>query len=252
MEIERCPTGIQGLDELTEGGFPRGRVILLAGGCGTGKSIFATQFLYNGVVKYDEPGILLTLEQNPELLRTDMNLMGFDLEKLEDENRLVIIDASLSGIVYPKKKRRYTISQTSSFSLDSILGLISEATNQIGAKRAVVDSFSALDSLIETRKSYTGAGIRDDVRRAILGINYKLQSMNLTSLLISDVLGDGTISKYGIEEFMVDGVITLHYNVAGPDAGRHLIIRKMRSTKHNENINSIELVKGDGMRVKGF
>ena len=251
MESERCPTGVQGLDELLEGGLPRGRVVLLAGGCGTGKSIMATQFLYNGIVKYNEPGILLTLEQNPELMKADMKRMGFDLDKLEDENKLIIIDASLSGIMYPKKQRRYTIPPTTSFNLDSILGLISEAAKHIDAKRAVVDSFSALDSLVETRER-SGSVIKDDVRKMMLGINYKLQSMNLTSILVSDMTEESVISKHGIEEFMVDGVITLHYNVVGPDQGRHLIIRKMRSTKHNENINIIEFIPGEGMRVKGY
>jgi len=90
------------------------------------------------------------------------------------------------------------------------------------------------------------------VRKMMLGINYKLQSMNLTSILVSDMTEESVISKHGIEEFMVDGVITLHYNVVGPDQGRHLIIRKMRSTKHNENINIIEFIPGEGMRVKGY
>ena len=251
MEIERCPTGIQGLDELIDGGFPRGRVILLSGGCGTGKSILATQFLYNGIVKYDEPGILVTLEQNPRLFKEDMSAMGFDLEKVEAEKKLAIIDASLSGMAFPEEEGEYKISNRSSFNLDSLLGLISEASKDIGAKRAVVDSFSALDSLIETLKTRGGSHI-EDARKTMLGINYKLQSMGLTSILISDMLKDEKFSKYGVEEFMVDGVITLHYNVVGPDAGRHLIIRKMRNTEHSENISTIEFAKGEGIVVKGF
>jgi KaiC/GvpD/RAD55 family RecA-like ATPase len=247
---ERCKTGIPGFDELVEGGLPRGRVILLAGDCGTGKSIFSTQFLVKGILDHDEPGIIVSLEQTPDLLRQDMNSIGFDLQKLEDDGKLAVIDASLSGMAFDSKSK-YKITPEQ-FSLDSIIALIQEAASDIGAKRAVVDSFSALDTLLETKKSQVGMGLKEDVRRAMLGINYKLQSMGLTSILISDIIGDGRLSKHGIEEFMVDGVITLHYKTAGPDMGRQLIIKKMRSTSHNENISMIEFVKGDGVRVKTF
>ncbi|MFH1054655.1 MAG: ATPase domain-containing protein [Candidatus Altiarchaeota archaeon] len=249
-EAERCPTGVDGLDELIDGGFPRGRVILVAGDCGTGKSILATQFLVNGILKYGEPGILVSLEQTPKLIKVDMESMGFDLQKLEDDGKLIIIDASLSGMAF-KEKSKYMLTPEQ-FSIDSITALINDSAKEINAKRAVVDSFSALDTLLETKRSQVGISLKEDVRRAILGINYKLQSMGLTSILISDIVDDGKLSKHGIEEFMVDGVITLHYNTTGPDAGRHLIIKKMRNTKHNENINTIEFVKGKGIKIKGF
>ncbi|MFH1404273.1 MAG: ATPase domain-containing protein [Candidatus Altiarchaeota archaeon] len=247
-EVVRCPTGIEGLDELLEGGFPRGRVILLAGDCGTGKSILSTQFLHNGALKYDEPGVLVSLEQSPRMLKQDMGFMGFDLEKMEEEGKLVIIDASLSGVSGKSEKSEFKLSPDQ-FSLDSILALIKEASDKIGAKRAVVDSFSALDSILETKKVHVGTGLKEDVRLAILGINYKLQEMGLTSLLISDILDDGKLSKHGIEEFMVDGVITLHYKAVGSDSGRHLMIKKMRSTRHSENINMIEFERGRGIKV---
>ncbi len=248
--VERCKTGIEGLDELLEGGVPKGRVVLLAGDCGTGKTILSTQFLYNGILKYGEPGIYVNLEQSPDMLRQDMGYMGFDLKKAEAEGKLAIIDASLSGTAF-KSSNDYTLTPEQ-FSVDSILALIKEAAAKIGAKRAVVDSFSALDTLIESKKVHVGTGLKEDVRMAIVGINYKLQSLGLTSLLISDILDDGKLSRHGIEEFMVDGVITLHYKNVGPDAGRTLIIKKMRSTKHSENINMIEFNRGQGVKVKSL
>jgi KaiC/GvpD/RAD55 family RecA-like ATPase len=252
MEVKRCPTGIEGLDELMEGGFPQGRTILLAGGCGTGKSILAAQFLCNGAVKYGEPGVLVTFEQHPSRIREDMLVMGLDLRKLEDDGMLRIVDTSLSETMFMQKSSEYTLSAGASFSLDSVLGMIEDAAKKIGAKRAVVDSFSALDSLMETKKIHSTPYSPDEARRILLGINYKLQYMNLTSLLISDILENEKTSKYGVEEFVVDGVITLHYTVSGPDAGRHLIIKKMRNTKHSENIHTIEFAKGEGIRVKGI
>jgi len=252
MDVKRCPTGVEGLDELLNGGFPYGRTVLLAGGCGTGKSILATQFLYNGAVKYGEPGLLVTLEQNPALIKADMGAMGFDLEELERNGKLIIIDASLSDMVFKQPIGEYALSIKTSFSLETILGLIEEAAKQINAKRAVIDSFSALDTLIEAKKQHPPGAAAEDARKTMLGINYKLQSMGLTSILVSDTDDNKTSGRYGIEEFIVDGVITMHYNVAGPDTGRHLIIKKMRATKHGENINTIEFQQGRGVRVKGF
>jgi KaiC/GvpD/RAD55 family RecA-like ATPase len=252
MEIKRCPTGVEGLDELLEGGFPQGRTILVAGGCGTGKSILATQFLYNGAKKYGEPGVLVSLEQNPYRIKADMKNMGMDLEELEQDNKLIIVDASLSDSLFRQGTSEYTLSKSASFSLESILGIIEDAVRKIDAKRAVIDSFSALDSLIGIKKSHTPSLMSDDPRKTIIGINYKLQNMNLTSILLSDILENEATSKYGVEEFIVDGVITLHYNVFGPDPGRHLVIKKMRSTEHGQNINTIEFNKGRGIRVKGF
>jgi len=249
-KVERCPTGISGLDELLEGGLPRGRVILIAGDCGTGKSILATEFLVNGALKYNEPGIYVSLEQSPIHLKEDMASMGFNLDDLEKEKKLVIIDASLSGMAFSQPKKNEFILSPEQFSIDSITALIKEAADKIKAKRAVVDSFSALDTLIESKKTKVGLALKEDVRRSALEINYNLQAMGLTSILISDVPDDRHLSKHGVEEFMVDGVITLHYSNVGPDAGRHMTIKKMRTTKHSENIHTIEFRPGEGIRIR--
>lgn len=240
------------MDELLEGGFPRGRVILVSGGCGTGKTILATQFLYNGIVKYGEPGVLVTLEQHPKRIREEMKVMGFDLEPLEKDNLLAIVDASLSDIVFKESGTPFTLSPSASFGMETITGIIQDAAEKIGAKRAVVDSFSALDTLVETRHQHSAGSSPEDSRKAVLGINYKFQSMGLTSILIADILEGGGTSRHGMEEFIADGVLSLNFNVSGPDAGRHLVIKKMRGTRHSENIHTIEFIRGEGIRVKAF
>ncbi|MBM3309448.1 MAG: ATPase [Candidatus Altiarchaeales archaeon] len=250
--MEKCPTGILGLDELLEGGFPRGRVILLSGECGTGKSIFGVQFIYNGIVKYNEPGIIVSLEQDPEQYKEDMLSMGIDLKKLEDNGKLIIIDASLAGLnlqrmISQKGKDHFKITPEQ-FSIESMISLIEEAVKMIGAKRVVIDSFSALDPILEARKSRVGMDLRQDIRRTILGINYKLQEMKLTSILISEMV-DHKLSTHGVEEFMVDGVIILHYTTAGPDAGRHLTVKKMRMVRHSEHIHQIAFETRIGVKV---
>lgn len=245
--LERCPTGIKGLDDLISGGLPRGRSVLLSGSCGTGKTIFSLQFLYSGIVDQNEPGILVELEQSPDNLKEDMLSLGFDLQKLEDEKKLVIIDASLSRIGSKDMKVKSTIVPDVSFSLlpgevnfEGIVDLVIKVAKKMDAKRVVVDSLPALDNILQK-----DAQVRD----AILYINYRLQQAGLTSILISDIIEEGKVSKHGVEEYVVDGVITLHYSAAGADAGRTLTIEKMRGTPHSENIHTVKFKEGVGIYI---
>lgn len=246
--IERCPTGILGLDELLNGGFPRGRTILLTGACGTGKTIFGVQFLYNGIIKYNEPGILVMLEQNIEHLRKDVIEFNLDLSELEELGKLVIIDASLSRfnlseIEIPKAVHDRSFSLTSKELIETkeVVDIIIDTAKEIKAQRVVIDSLPALDNLIKNK---------ENVRDVMLNMNYRLQASGLTSILISDVL-DNKVPEKSIEGYIVDGVIILQYITSGPDMGRNLVIQKMRGTKHSENIHPIRFVEGLGIEVLG-
>ena len=151
VKSDRCKTGIPGLDEIVDGGFPRGRTILLKGECGTGKSIFAAQFLHNGIVKYNEPSVLVLLEQNINYFKKDVAAFNFQIDELEEAGKLVIIDASLS---------RFNLTETStkstkSFSLTSrdligtkeVVDIIIDAAKELKAERVVIDSLPALEPL---------------------------------------------------------------------------------------------------------
>ncbi|MFH1623967.1 MAG: ATPase domain-containing protein, partial [Pseudomonadota bacterium] len=210
MKEDRCSTGIEGLDELMEGGFPKGRCILLAGTCGTGKTTFCTQFLYNGAEKYNEPGIMVVLEQTVEYLKKDMKAMGFDLERLEDEKKLIIIDASLAHYNVDVLKTldeagdregSFSLTRMDTARIEEVLQGIISAARKIGAKRIVIDSLPALDNLVESRGS---------ARDAIIYLAYMLQSAGLTSLLISEIMDDNKLSKHDIESYIADGVVLLH------------------------------------------
>jgi len=245
---ERCPTGINGLDDILDGGFVRGRTVLLSGVCGTGKSILAMQYLINGIKEYDEPGIYVTLEQNPVHLRQDMAAIGFDIEELEKNGSLIIVDASLSHRGQTAMfNTREAIPHSSfsllpeEFNLLNVVDVIVKVADQMRAKRVVIDSLSALDNMISEKI---------DVRQATLDINYKLQDCGVTSLLISDMLDDSSISRHGVEEYITDGAITLHYKAVGPDAGRFLLVNKMRATSHKEGIHPLKFVEGEGIEVQ--
>ena len=109
--MERTATGIKGFDNLIEGGIPEARSVLVSGACGTGKTIFCMQFLYNGAMKYKEPGIYVTLDERPDLIRQDMLRFGWDLRKIEDENMIQIIDGSIAKIGLPSERNSQCLQQ---------------------------------------------------------------------------------------------------------------------------------------------
>lgn len=243
--LDRCPTGIDGFDILVSGGFPRNRTILLSGGCGTGKTAFGVEFVYNGAKKYNEPGVFVALEQNPKLLRLDMLGMGYDLTKLEKEGKLRVIDGSLSrrGAEAIIKYRASpsdvpTIVLPEKFKMEDITKKILEIAKQINAKRVVIDSISSLSEVM-----HGGS----EIRNTILDLNYTLQDAELTSIIVLDTIGDeSTIVEQAVEEYVSDGVIVLKANEALNT--RTLRIKKLRGTKHTLKSNIFELTP-NGIRV---
>ncbi|MFH0714895.1 MAG: ATPase domain-containing protein [Candidatus Diapherotrites archaeon] len=231
--MERIPTGIPGLDSLIEGGFPQGRTMLLAGGTGTGKTIFSLQYLFEGAKKYKEPGLYVTLDERPELIREDVERFGWELEKLEQENLLHIVDASVAKIGIPSKEA-FALPETG-FDLDKLLLEILRASKKVGAKRVVVDSLQALGLKFDEP---------GEARKAVLKLSYLLAKIGATSILTSEVAeGDKKFGTYGVEEYVADAVISLRYLEVGVRNNRLLHIRKMRATKHSEFLHPLEITE---------
>lgn len=229
--MKRIKTGITGLDELIEGGFPEKRSILISGGCGTGKTILSMQYIYKGASEYNEPGVYITLDERPELIREDVLRFGWDLKKLEEQNMVHIIDGSIAKLGFPSEEE-FALPITG-FDIDKLLLEIMRVVKRIGAKRLVIDSIPAMGFNFDTPT---------DARKAILKISYMLTKLGVTSLLISEVdEGDHKFGKYGVEEYVVDGVVVLHYMGIGTQSNRTLHIRKMRSTKHSEDLHPLEI-----------
>lgn len=236
--MNRIKSGIFGLDELIEGGFPEGRSILLSGACGTGKTIFGMQYLYFGAAKYSEPGILVTLDERPQLVRQDMQSFGWDIRKLEEENMLHIIDGSIAKIGIPSEEE-FSLPATG-FDLDKLLLEIMRASKRIGTKRVVIDSIPSL-----------GFNFRDhrEIRDSILKLSYILMKIGATAILTSEIQENkNQFGRYGVEEYVVDSVIVLSYQGLGTQSNRTLHIRKMRATKHSERIHAIEIT-GKGIQI---
>ncbi len=237
--MNRVKTGIKGLDELIEGGFPDGRSILVSGGCGTGKTIFCMEYIYRGAKEMNEPGVYVTLDERPDLIREDVLRFGWDLKKLEDQNMIQLIDGSIAKLGMPSEEE-FSLPVTG-FDVDKLLLEVMRVIKRIGAKRVVIDSIPALGFNFENE---------NDVRKAILKLSYMLMRSGVTSILTSEVQeGTGKFGKYGVEEYVVDGVIVLHYMGVGTQSNRILHVRKMRATKHSEDLHPLDITE-TGIRVQ--
>ena len=243
MGVERVGTGVDRLDELVQGGYPRGYTVLVSGAPGTGKSIFSMQFLYEGAKK-GEKGVYVLFEQNPEDLIIQCELFGWNLRKFIDEGMLKMISLDIKDT-----------------HIDDILRMIAEGNYQ----RVVVDSLSAIllhpVAWKEMDVPYIFSGDLEemipDPRNMIIAsrillnkIINSIKAMKCTSLVISELtVGSKGLSRDTISEFLVDGIITMHYAITGSLPGRNIMIRKMRATKHSEMIHPIEFKEGRGIAV---
>ena len=217
--IQRITTGLPGLNKLLEGGFVKGSTILITGGTGTGKTTFSAQFILEGL-KNDEPGIYITLEEDPKDIKKYNKRFGFDFESYE-------------------KSGTFKFIYQNPFEISNIATSIVRAINSIKAKRLVLDPISLV-----------GMYIKDPVilRKRLFEIITLLKKTDATTLITSEIpdneIGDrggGSLSREGVTEFVVDGVIVLNLFGIGEGITRSLLIRKMRGTKHGTDVQAMEI-----------
>ncbi|MCD6477441.1 MAG: AAA family ATPase [Candidatus Aenigmarchaeota archaeon] len=219
-DIERIKTGIPGLDKLIDGGFVKGSSILVSGSAGTGKTIFCCQFLWEGL-KNGENCMYITFEELPEEIKADAAVFGWDFEKYEKSGKLII-------------------SYRDPFQTTDVTTRLENEIKQSKVTRVVIDSTSLLGMYFKDAH---------DIRRELYKLVKALKTSGATSVLTAEIpQEDGKISRFGVEEYVVDGVIVLNFILMGPESGRSLVIRKMRRTKHNEEIHPIKIDK-NGLRV---
>ena len=235
--MDRVKTGIYGLDDLLEGGFPAKRNILISGSCGTGKSIFAMQYIFRGAAEYGEPGVFVTFDEMPEKIRQDMLRFGWDLKTLEAQEKLVLIDATSARAGMPSDEEHSIL--PGQIDVDKVLVELLTAARAIKAKRIAIDSIPAMSFQLEKES---------EIRRTILKLSYVLSRSNYTALMTTEIpeqsVGSGqnmTFSKYEAEEYIADGVILLNFLGIGASATRTLYVRKMRGTKHSLEIHPMEI-----------
>ncbi|MEM2740440.1 MAG: ATPase domain-containing protein, partial [Candidatus Bathyarchaeia archaeon] len=211
--------GVPGMNEILHGGLPRGLTVLLSGGPGTGKSIFAYQFLYRGL-RQGEPGVLLEFEDYPARVRMNMSMFGWDVKPYEDGRVFAIVDCFTGGVGESAKKERYTVKDPSEVS--SLLDALRTAIRDVKAGRVVIDSISTL-YLIKS----------EDFRQTIIHIKRLLVSLGCTSLLLwQKGVADRNLPTTYVEH-IADGVIKLDLEDIGEGYRRILTVPKMMGTKHS-------------------
>ncbi|MHA1943877.1 MAG: ATPase domain-containing protein [Candidatus Thorarchaeota archaeon] len=234
--IERVKTGIPGLDELIEGGFPRGDTILIAGKAGTGKSILATQFIYKGATDYNEPGVFVTLEEPPHLIKRNMIQFGMDLDKLVKEKKISLVDLSPSKEVTP-----VTIGEYPSFDLSGLEAIILNHVKKLNAKRVVLDTLSILAYKFKSR---------DILREEFFKLTANITRTGCTLMLTSEIPAqDQGLGVFDIEAFLASGVIVLYNEkISDTSRSRSIEVLKLRGSKHSSRIHSMRITD-EGIRV---
>jgi len=214
--VPKSPTGIQGLDEITGGGLPRGRPTLICGGPGCGKTILAMEFLINGARQFDEPGVFVSFEETIDDLTQNFASLGLDPRPLAARKKL-----SLDYVrVEPNE-----IQETGTYNLDGLFIRVGHAIDAIGAKRVVLDTVEALFSgLSDTRL------LRAELRRLF---NW-LRTKGVTAIVTGE-RGEGLMTRHGLEEYITDCVIMLDHRVVDQNATRRLRVVKYRGSTHGAN-----------------
>lgn len=215
--IQRVPTGISGFDELIEDGFPYESLILVAGSPGAGKTTLAAQFIMDGVLKYNEKGLYVCFAETKDSLLRNLSRFRWDLGNLERRRKISILD----------------LSTTKEPGIQSNLNLILDTISDIGAKRLVIDSFTAF-SMALTEAT--------DIRFLIHLLYRFLQQIGCTTVMIADTPWGSQQIGSGVEEFIADGIILMQTKF--DDAGnlkRTLSILKMRSTDHSKKTHNYDI-----------
>jgi len=231
VRVERVKSGIPGFDELCNGGLLRGRSYLVLGTSGAGKSIFCRQYLYKGATEFGESGILVTTEELPEDIREDALVFGWDFEKLEEENKIAIIDATSVKIGIPSREKYVDLRP---FDMRSLLSQIVSVQKEIKAKRAVVDSTTAIAFYLESPSK---------VRIEFLRLTAMLNLLGMTSLLTCEIEDEKNLSRFGVEQFVVDGVIGMYYQRIENVRIRSIEIYKMRGTTHSTKLHPYDITQ---------
>jgi circadian clock protein KaiC len=211
--LAKVPTGIQGLDEVTDGGLPKGRVTLVCGSAGCGKSLLAMEFLAHGAVRYGEPGVCMDFEETEKKLAANVASLGFDLRELAKRKKLLVDFVAVE---------RSQIAETGEYNLDGLFIRLAHAVKAIKAKRVVLDSIEALFS------GLTDATIlRAELRRLF----HWLEDNKLTAVVTGEA-GEHTLTRHGLEEYIADCVISLDHRVTEQISTRRLRVVKYRGTSH--------------------
>ncbi len=213
--VRKIRTMIEGFDDISHGGLPTGRTTLVSGTSGTGKTLLAVQFLYNGISLFDEPGVFVTFEESPTDIIKNACSFGWDLQQLMNDGKLFILDAS------PDPEGQEIVGN---FDLSALIERIQYAIRKYKAKRVSIDSITAIF------QQYDAASV---VRREIFRLVARLKQIGVTTIMTTERIEEyGAVARFGVEEFVSDNVAIVRNVLEGERRRRTIEILKLRGTTH--------------------
>jgi circadian clock protein KaiC len=215
-QLDKAPTGILGLDDITGGGLPRGRPTLVCGGAGCGKTMLAAEFLVRGATEHGEHGVFMMFEENAEELAINMRSLGFDLNQLQAQKKIAIDFVHIE---------RNEIEETGEYDLEGLFIRLSHAIESVGAKRVVLDTIEALFAGLPNH-----AILRAELRRLFRW----LKERGMTAVITGE-RGETSLTRYGLEEYVADCVILLDHRIVDQVSTRRLRVVKYRGSAHGTN-----------------
>src|SRR3990172_4419236 len=227
--LRKSPTGISGLDEITGGGLPAGRPTLVCGGTGCGKTLLAMEFLVHGASAYGEPGVFMAFEETAEELTENVASLGFDLKTLIARKLLTIDYVQIE---------HYEFEETGEYDLEGLFLRLGDAIDRIKAKRVVLDTIEVLF----TRLSNQGM-VRESLHRLFRWLKKKG-----VTVIMTRERGEGQLTRYGLEEYVSDCVISLDHRVLDQFTSRRMRVVKYRGATHATNEYPF-LIDKDGISI---
>lgn len=212
----KTPSGVDGLDEITNGGFPKGRPTLICGGAGCGKTLMSMQFLIKGITDHNEPGVFMSFEEPSDDLTLNVKSLGFDIEKLKADKKLVVDHVRVE---------RSEIEEAGEYDLDGLFIRLGYAIDSVKAKRVVLDTIESLFAGLDNQ-----AILRAELRRLF----HWLKAKGVTAIITGE-RGEATLTRQGLEEYVSDCVIVLDHRVIEQVSTRRLRIVKYRGSTHGTN-----------------
>lgn len=232
-ELRKLPTGISGFDQISNGGLPLNRSTLISGTAGSGKTVFALQFLMHGVRLYDQPGVFVTFEETPADLMQNVRSFGWDLEGLVKAKKIAVVDAT-------PEPGEETV-QTGAFDLSALLARIESAVRDVKAKRVILDAVGALFP------QFTDS---NTVRRELHRIASGLRLLGVTTLITMERLDEeGGVARFGVEEFVADNVLILRNRLEQEKRRRTIEILKFRGAIHQKGEYPFTVDVVDGVTI---
>lgn len=215
-KLTKSPTGIQGFDEITDGGLPAGRPTLVCGGAGCGKTLFGMEFLVRGATQFNEPGVFMSFEETNDELTKNVASLGFDLDALTKHKKIILEHVRVE---------RSEIEETGEYNLEGLFIRLNYAIDLIGAKRVVLDTIESLFAGLPNQLI-----LRAELRRLF----HWLKEKGVTAIITGE-RGDETLTRQGLEEYVSDCVIMLDHRVTEQNSTRRLRVVKYRGSIHGTN-----------------